>query len=511
MANCNNIPGKFSHGSRTDSTVGRICSYNKRVPLRGRSKSVCEPGLTLREILTDAEGKINELKGQQQAITNEIINAKSEQKSLLLAVELEYQSIQKLIDQKQAQLTYSLNNSFDSYIEEAICLSVSIENQMSDLECSIENTKAPPKTSGMNALEVEDEMVSIRSELEDSVSGTSNFSQELSKVKSKRPRIAYQSRDSSFRELIDNIGWVEQELESFSVRNVIDSPNNPDKPKEVVSFSPLAVATDTGGTIYVLDDGKEGGILHVIVGNTWTELIHLFKDTRVKKQPYDICVTKDTIYVSYPEADIIAAIWKKHDEQTRLITHNTLSDIKPGLKSPHGLATLDIDNIVIADTGNNRVIVINKLHQITKVLSGSPLAPLHRPVSVGACGDDLIAVLHSDACTVHVYQMSGELKWRISGFEVRMEDDEMQPWTPARISLHRTGEFKEPELFITASYAGEQCVLRYNLQKMWLSKMGKTGKTFGQFRDLKGIEFCPEKQSILACDYGNKRIQIFNY
>ena len=65
------------------------------------------------------------------------------------------------------------------------------------------------------------------------------------------------------------------------------------------------------------------------------------------------------------------------------------------------------------------------------------------------------------------------------------------------------GEFKELEIFMTVLYRGEQTVIRYNVQKGWLVRMGKTGKKFGQFRDLKGIEFCPVKESIYICDYGN--------
>ena len=377
---------------------------------------------------------------------------------------------------------------------------------MTNLEASIATSNKPNITGSMSLMEIGEKMDGIRAELEDTLTDTYDFSADVAQIKTQKPQISYESQCDSFRELLGNIGWTEQKIESSSVRYALDTPINPDKPKDTFTFSPISIATDTYGTVYVLDDGKNGGIQHVIRDNVWKELMYLVKETKIKKMPYGLCVTKDTIYVSYPEADTIAAISKKRVEPLTTLTPQSLPELKPTLKAPHGLATIDKDTILAADTGNNRLLVITKFHQVAQIIQGTPNAPLHQPVSVGACSG-LVAVQHSGACCVHVYKVpSGELRWRTCNFDVVTPSEE-PPWLPCRISLHRTGEFKELEIFMTALYRGEQTVIRYNLQKGWLVRMGKTGKKFEQFRDLKGIEVCPVKESIYICDYGhNSRI-----
>ena len=459
----------------------------------------------------DAESRISEFKRMHQELTNEMEISKSEHKVIQMSIDNEYDSLQKMIDQKKAQLTHALDISFDSYIEKVEVLSSRLESEMSNLESSLATSNKPDITSSMSLVEIGDKMDGIRGDLEDTLNDTHEFSAEIAKIRTQKPQLRYESQKDNFRELLDNIGWTEQKLESSSIRHALDTPTNPEKPKDVIPFSPISVATDTEGTVYVLDDGKEGGILHVIRDNNWKELVYLVKETKIKKIPYALCVTKESIYVSYPEADTIAVISKRRTNPLTTLTPQSLSELKPTMKSPHGIAVIDKESIVVADTGNDRILVITKFHQVVQIITGTPNAPLHTPVSVGAC-NGLIAVLHSGACSVHVYKVaSGELRWRTCNFDVSTPSSGEQPWTPVRISLHRTGEFNEPEVFLTALYRGEQTVLRYNLQKDWLCKMGKTGKKFGQFRDLKGIEFCPLKKTIYICDYGNKRIQIYNY
>ena len=491
--------------------LSRCSSYHKSKIAsvgRSRSKSVCEMAPTLRELLAEAGSQLGNLKEQQQTLTNELISVRSEQQSLLLGIELEFESIQKVIEQKKSQLIFSINNSFEGYLEEIIVLSDRLDKEMSVLEISIERTTAPTDNAGLSLLEIEDKMTGIRSELEDCISG-GELSQDVSQARSRRPRITYHSQEDCFRLLVDNIGWVEQQLESSSILEVLVPPLH--NPKDTTQFSPVGVATDTVGTVYVLDDGKEGGTVHVFVDGAWTESINLLKETKLKRIPNSLCVAKDSIYVSYPDADTIAVISRKNNEQTKLLNSHTLPNLKPSLKSPHGLALLEREGVVVADTGNDRIVVFNKFNQVIRTIKGTPHAPLHRPFSIGACSDGLIAVLHSGGSRVHVYKENGELRWRTCSFEARNDLGEVTPCVPIRISMHRTGELKEPEVFITAVYSGEQCVLRYNLEKMWLGKMGKTGKKFGQFSELRGIEYCPEKQTILTCDYGNNRLQVFKY
>ena len=447
----------------------------------------------------------------QQELSNEIEVSKSEQKVILMSIDNEYESLQKMIDQKKAQLTHALNIPFDTFIEEVEVLSNRLEYEMTNLEASLATSNRTNISSSLSLMEIGEKMDGIRAELEDTLNETHEFSAAVAQIKTVRPQISFEKQHDNFSELLDNIGWTEQKIESSSVRYVLDTPINPDKAKDAFTFSPISIATDAEGTVYVLDDGRDGGILHVIRDNMWKELVYLVKETKIKKMPYSLCVTKDTIYVSYPEADTIAAISKKRVEPLTMLTPQSLSELKPALRAPHGVATVDRDSIVVADTGNNRLLVITKFHQVTQVIHGTPNAPLHQPVSVGSCSG-LVAVLHSGACCVHVYKVSsGKLRWRTCNFDVATSSREEPPWLPARISLHRTGEFKEPEVFMTALYRGEQTVIRYNIQKGWLLRMGKTGNKFGQFRNLKGIEFCPVKKSIYICDNGNNRIQIYDY
>ena len=122
-----------------------------------------------------------------------------------------------------------------------------------------------------------------------------------------------------------------------------------------------------------MDDGKDGGI-HVIRDNVWKELMYLDKETKIKKMPYGLCATKDTICVSYPEADTIAAISKKCVEPLTTLTPQSLPELKPTLKAPHGLATIDKDTILAAEPGNNRLVVITKFHQVVQIIQGTPNA-----------------------------------------------------------------------------------------------------------------------------------------
>ena len=356
----------------------------------------------------------------QQELSNEVEISKSEQKVILMSIDNEYEPLQKMIDQEKAQKTHALNMSFDTYIENVEVLNNRLDSEMTNLEASIATSNKPNITGSMSLMEIGEKMDGIRAELEDTLTDTYDFSADVAQIKTQKPQISYESQRDSFRQLLDNIGWTEQKIESSSVRYALDTPINPDKPKDTFTFSPISIATDTDGTVYVLDDGKDGGIQHVIRDNVWKELMYLAKETEIKKMPYGLCVTKDTIYVSYPEADTIAAISKKRVEPLTTLTPQSLPELKPTLTAPHGLATIDKDTILAADTGNNRLLVITKFHQVAQIIQGTPNAPLHQPVSVGAC--------------------SG-LRWRTCNFDVVTPSEEPS-WLPCRISLGNSRNLK---------------------------------------------------------------------
>ena len=460
---------------------------------------------TLKELVEMAERRIKELKEKQQGVMSEVINTKSEKQTLIDTIDQEFELLHKMLTRKKGYMLETVEGVMGEYVRNLEGFNQRFDEEMSELDRAVSKVKNQD-TAGMNVLELEERMNGIKAELNESISSSRDESIEAALAKSKRPILQFQHQSDRFYELISNIGWVEQKVD-YSVRTAIDAPVQLEKGKETLAFLPVDVVASPDGAVYVLDAAKDAGFIHLFMQDKRLHLTNLTKELKIKRPPNSMCVTKNRIYISFPDMDTVAVIHKKVGEGgAHFITPQSL-----GIKSPHGLDSCDGSNVLIADTGNNRVLVLACPRlKVVQIVSGTTHAPLYAPHSVSGTEEGIVAVLHSGGYSVHIYNIStGELRWRTCVFQV-IGQNPTETWVPYRVALSKGPGDQGHEVMLSACYQGEQCLLRYNLRANWLCKEGKTGNKFGQFKDIKGVAFNHMDETILVCDQGNERIQVFD-
>ncbi|KAI6653818.1 hypothetical protein LOD99_3321 [Oopsacas minuta] len=123
-----------------------------------------------------------------------------------------------------------------------------------------------------------------------------------------------------------------------------------------------------------------------------------------------LAVSRDNVLVSVPDKDCIRILTKQGDflnEVVRVLGHGSWHE----LKKPHGMTTTSNNLVVIANTGNDQVLVYNLESDFAKQLDSNPFtsSKLISPTEVAVTKSDDIIVLHQGTPFLHVYSISGEL------------------------------------------------------------------------------------------------------
>jgi DNA-binding beta-propeller fold protein YncE len=197
------------------------------------------------------------------------------------------------------------------------------------------------------------------------------------------------------------------------------------------------------------------------------------------------------------------------------------------LKSPCGLAVSAEGAVVIADTGNDRVVVLNRAGSLVRTFGGrcslqqegaggcadkDGTGPLQtgdgqflEPWSVAVSRDGRIFVADTWNSRIQAFDPVGRLlwKWGAFGSASGIGGDLRLLYGPRGLAVTPGGE-------LLVADTGNKRVLRFREDGGPLGQIGGGGTIPGRFDEPVGIALDPESGDILVADAWNRRIQRFN-
>ena len=171
---------------------------------------------------------------------------------------------------------------------------------------------------------------------------------------------------------------------------------------------------------------------------------------------------------------------------------------KGEFKDPSGLTYLNDDEILIADTNNNRIQQINiQTGSVVKTFGkeGEGTREFNLPTDVCLDEERRIVVTEFSSRTIQVMSCQGET---ISIFGNIGPEELEQPW--------RCLPYKN-KFFVSDS--GNHCIKVFDKSGTFLHKFGKQGNQDGQFNNPSGL-LIDSSNNLLVCDQWNDRVQQFS-
>ena len=232
-----------------------------------------------------------------------------------------------------------------------------------------------------------------------------------------------------------------------------------------------------------------------------SERLYFFVDKQVAAQVWDAGIGTSAIDVRLPE-------YPEDDVYTDVTAHKVIGEAA-GLSGPRDVVIDDDGNLYVADTENNRIVVMTPDGQVIRTIgeqSGgtAQAGSLLQPWGVALGPDDLLYVADTWNNRVQVFTRRGEFvrMWSHAGIDQPPDIDNVF-YGPRDIAIGPDGN-------VYVSDTGNKRISVYTPEGQFIRDIGSGGTARGQLDEPVGLAFNPVSGELYVAEAWNRRIQVFD-
>jgi len=235
--------------------------------------------------------------------------------------------------------------------------------------------------------------------------------------------------------------------------------------------------------------------------NNWpvSDRMYFFVEKSLAAQVWDAGIGSSAVDIREPEYP--------EDKVYRDIAAERIIAADAGLLGPRGLAMTDDGRYVVADTGRNRVVILDE-NGVIEASFGGALSDnpdlLREPWGLDVGPDGNIYVADTWHNRVAVLSPEGELlrAWGHEGVPQTDSSPEAM-WGPRDLKIGPDGN-------VYVADTGGKRIRVYTPEGEWLRDIGAGGSQLGQVDEPVGLAFNPVSGELYVAEAWNRRIQVFD-
>ncbi|KAI6647974.1 E3 ubiquitin-protein ligase TRIM71-like [Oopsacas minuta] len=367
--------------------------------------AVPPPSVTLRNLIRDSQSRVTAVNQQLSRVEQQIVRCRNAENNICQQIATQYDKyIQILQDRKELALR-KVKNIYNKVIQEIATQESHLRKQAERLEQAILEATTERKIeiqvelSSYELLDVEGDPLTLKlGEMRDQFSTLLNETSTDDVIM--LPDVKFNiDKDIEFQ--LKRLGHVIIEVntppqdELLKINMGVQSPYG----LNVGADNQLHVLDWETNTLYIMDLKHPQNAHKCSLGRSLT-----------RKSVHSVVAAPSGYYISFPNKNALrfVSIELKSSMEITAIDWYVFS-------RPHGLSLTEKDNIVLADTNNNRVLVcspdLNKVvFQIKSTEDGEGQFLHPREIAVTPSYD--IVVLHEGYPCIHVYSPTGDLRYK---------------------------------------------------------------------------------------------------
>ena len=258
--------------------------------------------------------------------------------------------------------------------------------------------------------------------------------------------------------------------------------------------TPFSLTTDSRNNVYVFTEECE-----VVVMDRTGVVVRKFKPAKMPTRMTCgyIHWNRDLLYLVNGSKDSVTIC---NEEGALINTFGKEGKQMGELKTPLSIAVSNIDgDIYVLEEGNNRVQVFNSKYIHSRFIGYYIERPgqIKNPCELALTQTDEVVVVHRNIPSVNIYSSQGLLLRQFGSTSIGG-----QVLMHGAMCISHTGQ-----LLLTDIYQDQ--IVVYDSDQLTLWTVGSSGRGRGQYSCPGGM-ICLEDGTVLVCDIGNKRIQIYN-
>ena len=219
------------------------------------------------------------------------------------------------------------------------------------------------------------------------------------------------------------------------------------------------------------------------------------KESKLLKEPSSIVVEKDgRIIISDIGGNDLKFYYPLQDSFIKL-----KGDEKQKISKPGDVKASPNENIVVADTGNSRILVLDHMGNLlfSFGLSGKEPGFFRKPEGLAVDSLGRIYVADTGNYRIQIFSKDGIFTKTFGKYGNK--DNEF--FSPTGISIYK-------DKFIVVVDSKKNSIMKFDIEGNFISKFGQGGKEFGQFQNPTNVDV-DSSGNILVADPQNYRIQRF--
>jgi tripartite motif-containing protein 71 len=268
---------------------------------------------------------------------------------------------------------------------------------------------------------------------------------------------------------------------------------------------PVGLAVDTKGNVYVADENNNRIQEFISTGNYIAQWGILGTNAGQFNQPFDLAIdTNSNIFVS---DDLNNRIQKFSNTGAFLIQWGSQGTDAGQFRQPHGLAVDNAGNLYVADKVNDRIekFTGDGAYLAQFGSSGTNAGQLKSPRGLARDVNGNIYV--ADQNNRRVVKFTGDgtylTQWGSQGTNAGQFGG-VSSVGPNGVAVDKAGN-------VWVSDEGNDNIQIFTAEGGYISQFGTVGTNAGQFKSPDRLIFDPTGTLLYVSDFGNNRVQVFNY
>lgn len=450
----------------------------------------------LSEMIADGANRVKDLREEIDRLTLSRNTLKDEESCCINAINSNYDKIVNKVNENRLRLVKTCTQIYNQ-----VCLR--IEHRISQIESQVDtfenlNSQTKEYKSG-SFLELVKEFENLKLQYEIILALPAEKKKSLPL---QNPICEFQVNTKMLERAMKFTGYLYQR-HYIRAKDTIKGSEFPTE-----NFTPAQIAIAEDNFLYILDRPRnKSNLIHIIDSKL------VFISSIIVEKAFahtgqftvtSLAVSRKNLYIAVPYENTICVFKRNGD----FVSHVNVdgSTYAKKLSHPNAVTTSAVGHTIIADSGNNRVIVFTSDLTCSHEIGGRPGTPSHLcfPEKLGVTFENTIVVLHRGHPSIHIYTFHGALLQQCDSLITGMQNFETNSF-----SLPPSNAFQVPPdtLFMIGRYNDSNCVV-YDLQRGVVHSISTIAKK-SLLLDPDGSAFSHDGK-FYVCDTRNHRIQIYD-